>query len=313
MRGVFLLKMSLRKDKQQQQLRGEETFAIPTNLDNIRAMLHGNTRFLKEVCKDRWVVDPLHQMYPCPEGVTNCGYGHCRVASEARCEELSQVPWTPEGEELKGDTCDADHPCPAGMTCIDTTNEQGEAIHMCSISKPYLEWRNDQCVYGNFALRRWCEFPQQRRDTDIPGVTDVPPFEYHPSTGTCHMTPKYCDFFKVDWNSDKGECELSVGQWIGEFLLGKTIFREIKGVGDKFSEHFAGPGVHLYSAKGKAGVDEADLLKAYPNGGPSLDSENVVERRAAKLVWLQRYFNTHNRAAPVVCQSELNKNERQSM
>lgn len=275
---------------------GEKKVNLPTNLDNMRAMLYANTRILNDTCdrtKDIWVPDPAHQLFPCPEGVTHCGYGQCRAGTKERCQELSQVPFNPStGEDIPAARCDVD-PCPEGMTCIDTLDENGNAIKKCVFAKPYLEWRDNEkkCIFGNFAHRRWCLFPKARRETPQPGVTDVPPFRYDELTGKCHITPDYCKKMQVDWDSDKGECKLSVGQWIGEFLLGRTIFRGIKGAGNVFQENFGGAGVHLYQSNHAVGLDEEELHHAYPNGGPSLHSPDPLERRAYKLMMMQRLFN----------------------
>ena len=272
---------------------------LPTNLDNIRAMLYALTRVNKSACKDSWVLDSKHQQYPCPQGVKDCDFGHCKVGSKARCQELSATPYNDEtGEDWPLETCvDATSVCPDGKKCMETQDENGDSIFKCVEPKMYLEWRepdasnpNGRCIYGNFPLRKWCKHPSKRRDSPIPGVTNVPPFRYEEDTGKCFITPQYCDYMKVDWNAENQECELSVGDWIGEFFLGRTIFRGIKGAGNVFGENFAGRDVHLYSSKSGIGLDESSLKAAYPNG-PSLHSDDILERRAAKLVLLAKGVN----------------------
>lgn len=290
-----------RGEKKMRKTRDGQTYALPTDLDNIRAMLYANTRVLKDFCtasgsKDVWEGDSAHQMYPCPEGVSNCDYGHCRAGSRERCEELSQLPYDAvTGEDLPGERCEST-PCPAGMTCIDTLDALGKSIKKCVLERPYLEWRptetGGKCIFGNFAHRRWCTFPHQRRDKPEPGVTDVPPFRYDSLTGKCHITPDYCKRMQVDYNGEKGECELSVGQWIGEFLLGQTIFRGIKSAGDVFVENFGGQGVHLYKSKRAVGLDRDELDNAYPFG-PSLSSVHAGERRAKKMLLMQSFRDSH--------------------
>jgi len=266
---------------------------LPTNLDNIRAMLYALTRVNKNACKDVWELDTKHQQYPCPPGVTDCDYGHCKVGSKERCEELSATPYNDEtGEDWPTETCTEDSTCLDGKKCIETQDDKGDPIMKCVTPKNYLEWRapdelhpRGRCVFGNFPLKKWCEHPKHRREGPVPGVTNVPPFRYEKETGQCFITAPYCEYMQVDWDATNQECELSVGDWIGEFFLGKTIFRGIKSAGNVFGENFAGRGVHLYSSKNGIGLDEESLKRAYPNG-PSLHSPDKFEQRAAKMVLL---------------------------
>lgn len=121
-----------------------------------------------------------------------------------------------------------------------------------------------KCVLGNFLLRQWCEKPCVRcakgsdgtyppeclGGTESNGITTVPQFYYDKNKGACYMTHDYCDAFGMDYNKgscrtdadcsagDKcfdsplggycvgpdSECSESLGQKVGEFVVGKTLF-----------------------------------------------------------------------------------------
>ena len=252
-------------------------------------MLYALNKINQKACKDRWDNDQQHQLFPCPPGLSDCNFGHCRAGTKERCLELGQLPYDPQtGEDWPpGATCTEDKDCPDHHTCLEREGKKS-----CVLAKPYLEWREptqDQpqgnCIYGNFAFRRWCEHPDQRRPSFEAGVTNVPPFKYDADTGRCKITPEYCAYMETDWNPAKEECDISALQWLGEFFLGKTIFRGIKGVGNVFSENFGGDGVHLYRAGQRMGLDWDEFQTTFPHGPPK-------GSRADKLLMMQQRFDS---------------------
>jgi len=189
--------------------------------------------------------------------------GHCHIVSPDTCNNSPANG----GVSLLPYTCDSTGTC--------------KSLSKDDLKKGmYSEWHVDsskedggQCVLGNFLLRQWCENPKSRcvadkdgkyppectGDDNTPGVTDVPPFAYNTSTGTCSMTKSYCKRFGIDFDNNKttncttdkdctsgdmcykdvisnssycvgpeSECTESTGQKIGEFFLGKTLFRMFK-------------------------------------------------------------------------------------
>ena len=187
--------------------------------------------------------------------------GHCHIVAPDTC---SNSP-SDGGVSLLPYTCDQNGEC--------------KSLSKDELKKGmYSEWHADpskenggQCVFGNFLLKQWCENPKSRcvadkdgkyppqckEDDNTPGVTDVPPFAYNSSTGTCSMTNSYCDRFGMDFTKSKActtdkdcegdtmcykdtisnssycvgpesECTESTGQKIGEFFVGKTLFRMFK-------------------------------------------------------------------------------------
>lgn len=216
--------------------------ALPTALDNINATMYALDRLRREKCKGvpglEYRMDDDKRMYPCPKGVPECRHGRCVIATEELCKSKSSPfpPVPPASADEK--------------------------------YRPYLEFRDGKCVYGNFVLRKWCESPTERRNEVVPGVTDVHPFLYDEHTGKCSISREYCErdmqaSFKID---DKGRptCYSTTGQAIGEFFLGKTVLRGIERA-VMVGEDFAGPGLHLYSdADGRLVFDERRVKEVYP-------------------------------------------------
>lgn len=169
-----------------------------------------------------WVVNKDLQSINCPASLTDCPnvFGRCKFLTKQACLEQS------------GDFKD-----------------QGQG------KKPYLEWRepgteqggsDGKCVFGNFALRNWCENPPSRRaGQKVRGVTDVPPFQYDQEQGQCMMTKDYCKYMGEDFkDSVPPDCKISEAQkWIEKFS-GKTLFRGVKrGLFTKFIEDIAITGI----------------------------------------------------------------------
>jgi hypothetical protein len=169
-----------------------------------------------------WVVNKDLQSINCPASLVDCPnvFGRCKFMTKQACLEQS------------GDF-----------------KEQGQG------KKPYLEWREPgteqggsegKCVFGNFALRNWCENPPSRRaGQKVRGVTDVPPFKYDQEQGQCLMTKDYCKYMGVDFKDGvPPDCKVSEAQkWLEKFT-GKTLFRGIKrGLFTKFIEDIAITGI----------------------------------------------------------------------
>lgn len=157
----------------------------------------------------------------------------------------------------------------------------------CRRRSPDLEFRDGRCVYADTALRQWCTQPALRRPDAVPGVTDVHPFDYDPATGKCSISRAYCeDDMQTAFDPDRRTCVASAGQRVGEFLVGKTVFRGIQrglarglvaaaergsrplveGGSRPLVEHFAGPGIHLYAGPdGALRLDEQAVRRTYPD------------------------------------------------
>ena len=164
------------------------------------------------------------------------------------CSESQPCPY-----EL---TCSSDNKCEGCTKSEDCPGESTCESGVCT---------GGRCILGNWALKQWCEQPLSRcqpnddgtypascnGSSTSPGVTDIPPFAYNSKTGGCHITKKYCDYFGTNYNitdtctndddCDGGvngyfcvdgscvgptsDCNVSIGGKVGEFLVGKTIFR----------------------------------------------------------------------------------------
>lgn len=194
-----------------------------------------------------------------------CNQDECNFLDKDKLANASYVEWHPNTGQCGDDnvtcslpsvcvnkkcTCKKDDDCRGSSVCNKDGNCEGGGV----------------CMLGNFLLRQWCENPQSRckKNSDgtypdeckgsssTPGVTDVPPFFYNENTGKCFITKDYCQRFGVDYSggtdcSDsnpctgegmacyKGtctgpgsECTTTTGQKVGEFFVGKTLFRMFK-------------------------------------------------------------------------------------
>lgn len=257
--------------------------ALPTAEDNLNAMMYALDRLKRERCLEMsnqpnsgiaYIPNDDHRLYPCHTGLTNCEHGNCRVVTKTKCDSISQLPFDPiTGETIERTKCETNQDCLQNFICDSKTKK-------CTPKNPYLEFRDGKCVYGNFALIKWCEFPSQRRLEPEAGVTNVPPFQYDRTTGKCNITKEYCDWMRTSYrlNEDGNPtCYSTTGQKIGEFFLGKTIFRGLKkGDGDSISKDFAGEDVSLYLSKnGKLSFNIDEVKKAFP--------ELVVENKYIKF------------------------------
>ena len=250
---------------------------FPTYLDNLHAIMYSIDRIKKERCNDpeilskypgiKWQPRDENRTYPCPSALKDkCEHGRCVISDRDACIAQSQVPFGIDGTELQTKSCNEDKDC-EGLNYEATCGSEKS----CVPTKSYLEWHDGKCILGNFQLKRWCEFPTQRRQEAEHGVTDVPPFKYDDTSGNCQITKPYCDWMGVSYKeNDNGRpnCYTTTGQDVGEFLLGKTIFRGIKKITEgfnnlpqqitkisdrkyastytKLAQDYGGPGIHLY-------------------------------------------------------------------
>lgn len=243
--------------------------ALPTSLDNINAMMYAMDRLKRERCADMSGLEyrpaDERRMYPCPKGVKDCLHGRCAIATEKACKQRSGPFLRPK------------------------KSEDDEYVDR----RPYLEWHDGKCVYGNFALRKWCELPDMRRFEVVPGVTDVHPFAYDEHTGKCSLTREYCEkdmqtSFRID---EKGRptCYASTGEIIGEFFVGKTVFRGIERGASRLVENFGGPGVHLYvNPDGWMTMDGEAVRAAYPREKYTV--EDLRGDNNLKRIYFVEYF-----------------------
>lgn len=246
--------------------------ALPTAKDNLHAMMYALDRMKRERCMAaasqpnsgiNYEPNDKHRIYPCHSGLEDCEHGNCRIITKARCDSISQLPFdVVSGETIVKTPCKTSSDCFSNFTCEPKSKT-------CIPKNPYLEFRDGKCVYGNFVLLKWCKFPEHRRAKREVGITDVPPFNYNTTTGKCEITKEYCDRMGVSYKSDsKGRptCHTTTGQKVGEFLVGKTIFRGLKrSEGRPITKDFAGLDVSLYlSNDGKLSFNIEEVKKAFP-------------------------------------------------
>jgi hypothetical protein len=316
---------------------------LPTSLDLMHATMYAMDRIQKEKCKDPdilkeypgllWQPQEQYRIYPCPPGVEACEHGKCRIASGSTCNAVSQLPYdNVTGEKLPSMSCKKNDDCkimPYNSVCLD-----GKDGKTCQPKYQYVEWRASTgtspsasldpgglCMFGNFALRRWCEVPEQRRPESERGITDVPPFKYDSDTGKCSITRDYCKWMGVDYEaSDKygrPNCYETTGQKIAEeFFLGRTIFRGIKKLFEGFNsipekaekladdryieskkllfKNFAGAGIHLYQFLWKEDAVKLDYSTRMPTCGflseeiESVYPELVQKKNGVKFIVITR-------------------------
>lgn len=285
--------------------------ALPTTLDNLNATMYALDRIKKERCISKvpstpgleYQAEDNKRMYPCPKGLKGCEHGRCVITTEELCKSKSMTPFDSKGNELIGVPCSEKDPkCPSGQVC--GKNKK------CYDKKPYLEFHDGKCVYGNFALRRWCQFPSARGESGRHPDTGVPynPFDYDERTGKCSITREYCEqdmktSYKVD-EQGRPTCYSRTGEKVGTFFLGRTVFRGIKGAfsGDYYKggvhdhpmvqlyKNFGGEGVSLYLKDGKIGFKEDEIKKRYPEvfndkGGISFTLEELRKDQGKKRIY----------------------------
>ena len=292
--------------------------AQPTLVDNANALIYARTRLLKELCETRqgqtqggvkWQVTPANRSYPCPKSLKGCkdSCGYCKVATKAMCSSLvKEVKGEPcvKGQcKAEGATCKKDGHCYIKWPYLEYHNPSTGTERPCSVNKQCSEGQycdefnnlcrasdTGQCVYGNFLLRNWCLNPKARDDRPVRGLTDVYPFDYDANQGKCLISRPYCEYsMGVTFGKDsKGRptCYTNVGQELGEFFIGKVIFRsgryrEYNKFMDKdyvaregfegdlkrtlLGKDFGGPGVNLYLYGDQVGCDLEEVKTVYPH------------------------------------------------
>lgn len=298
--------------------------ALPTTIDNLNATMYALDRIKKERCLAKvqntpglkYQAEDAKRMYPCPSGLANCEHGLCSITTEKLCKSKSTTPFDSEGNDLNGVPCAKKDPkCPDGQLCGDNGK--------CYEKKPYLEFHDGKCVYGNFALRRWCQFPNYRGESGRHPDTGTPynPFDYDEHNGKCSITKEYCEqdmqtSFKID-NKGRPTCYAKTGEKVGQFFLGKTIFRGIKGSfsGDYYKggkenqpvqlyKNFGGRGVNLYLADGMIGFKEDEIKKRYPEvfndkGEISFTLEELKNEKGKKRIYFIEK-NSHWLSGPIL-------------
>jgi hypothetical protein len=213
--------------------------SFPTDVDQIHALLYVYDRMKKIKCGEAaakfgggiaWENRNNNRVYTCPYGVEGCEHGVCRITSREMCMKMSQVPFNPvSGKPLPTKSCVEDKDC-----SNPTYDAKCSSDKKCVPKKSYLEWREKtgKCIIGNYALRKYCTIPSSRETHSVHGVTDVPPFSYNPDTGVCDITKEYCKWMGISFDSsDKNgnpNCKKELWDEIGEFAMGKTIFRTYK-------------------------------------------------------------------------------------
>jgi hypothetical protein len=246
---------------------------METPLEYIYGIVYMHDQIKSKYCHEMmekdsgisYVPDDIHRSYPCPPGIDNCEHGKCIITTKETCLKHSKKV----GPAKDVMPCKTNSECQKGEICV-----QGKCVE----NKPYLEFRDGKCLYGNEFLRLWCENPKLRRNGEVKGVTDVPPFHYDLKTGKCEVTKDYCDWMQVSYKIDeKGRptCYSKTGQKVGEFILGKTLFRDIKYI-THMAPDFAGKNVNLYMQGTQLGFLYDEVVASYPE---LLVGDNLVFKR----------------------------------
>ncbi len=325
-------------------------------LDNVNALIYARSRLLKELCETKqgqtqggvkWQATPMNRSYPCPKGIAGCKdtCGYCKVATKAMCSSLSKEtkgePCVKGQCKTQGATCKADGYCYLKWPYLEYHNPTTGTEKPCSVNKQcpegqYCDEYNNlcrssdtgKCVYGNFLLRNWCLNPGMRDDRSVRGLTDVYPFNYDVNQGKCFISMPYCEYsMGVTFGKDaKGQptCYSNVGQQLGEFFIGSTIFRsgryrkwerfmdkeyEVRegfegNLEDKvplrtlLGKDFGGPGVHLYMYDDQVGCDLKEIKAAYPQHVQGnlvrFTKKDLHDPFKKRLLLLERFHNFLN-------------------
>jgi hypothetical protein len=209
------------------------SFVFPTSVDYANASTYAINRIKYDLCNNpellkkypgiKWFSEPQNQLYPIPKDVSNISFGHCRITTEELCQKLSAPSKTSVNTP-----CSRDEECddPYKYRCDLSKNE-------CVPKHPYLEWLTDpndnqnKCAYGNFVLKNWCIYPQDRSDdTKI-----FPPFHYNQKKARCEISPDYCKRIGTKYTDKQPEGTAYDLNSKGSFIKGPSKF-EYKGYPD---------------------------------------------------------------------------------
>jgi hypothetical protein len=101
--------------------------------------------------------------------------------------------------------------CPTNASSLDDCTSTVKNASTGSDGLRYVEWREDnpvdpnnkyggKCVYGNFTLKAYAEFPQSHSMAKKEG--GVPkPFYYDQDNGKMYITPEYCHYFGLEYGT----------------------------------------------------------------------------------------------------------------
>lgn len=125
--------------------------ALPTAEDNLHAMMYALDRIKRERCAIasrkpnsgvKYEPNDGHRIYPCHSGLQDCEHGNCRIATKAKCDSISQLPFdATSGETIESVPCATNSDCLNNFTC-------DQKLKTCIPKNPYLEFRNE-CLYAH--------------------------------------------------------------------------------------------------------------------------------------------------------------------
>ena len=101
--------------------------------------------------------------------------------------------------------------CPTNASSLDDCKSTLKNASTGSDGLRYVEWHEDnpvdpnnkyggKCVYGNFTLKAYAEFPQSHSMATKEGGTP-PPFYYDQDNGKMYITPAYCHYFGLEYGT----------------------------------------------------------------------------------------------------------------
>ena len=102
--------------------------------------------------------------------------------------------------------------CESGPSRSNTAGEYGEWIGTTSTGK---------CIAHEVNYKKWCGDTGLTHKGDASGVV------------TCKTNQNYCSSKQVDWKN--GDCYLNPAQWVAESILGTTVTRVFRRLGEDLS------------------------------------------------------------------------------
>jgi hypothetical protein len=128
--------------------------------------------------------------------------------------------------------------------CLHTANTCKAGPGRSSKPDEYGEWWDDKCIGVDLEFKKWCSGDGLTPVADKSGVYK------------CKTNKGYCDKKVVSWTGT--DCKLPAGQWVSEQIIGTTITRGFRRVGEEIGEFAEDAGREIVGAAEDVGQFAVD-------------------------------------------------------
>jgi hypothetical protein len=141
------------------------------------------------------IKNPNDSQYHCGFNSDDIPAGNTVITNKQTCINLSVPVYT----------------CSENARSLDDCTSSIKNASTGSDGLRYIEWHEDnpvdpnnkyggKCVYGNFTLKAYAEFPQSHAMAKKEGGVP-PPFYYDQDNGKAYITPEYCHYFGLEYGT----------------------------------------------------------------------------------------------------------------